>query len=646
MSISNFRADVRRPAARPIAILAPTPTACAIAQQLQAGLAEAVVWTKASSESESAELERVRTYTGSLAAVVQQVWQEAEALVFVLATGAVVRLIAPYLADKSTDPAVVVVDEGAKFAISLSGGHGAGGDRLTREVAALLEATPVISSASEVHQLPALDTLGKSFGWQRGAGDWLGVASAAVRAAAGAGAIAVRQTCGWTMWQQQLPDRHPLVWEVSELSDEIPIRATLWISDRRPPADLPQPYACWHPRTLWLGVGCERGTAAATIERAIADRLAELGLARAAVAGLASIALKADEAGLLAVARQYQWPLRWFEAAELARATVPNPSPVVERAVGTPSVAEAAALLAAESDRLVAPKQVLRVPDAGACTVAIARAECEYSPRLGQLRLVGIGPGSLDCLTPAARQAIVRADAVVGYQLYLDLVSPLLRPQQIVCASPITQEVQRADGAIALARRGLSVAVLSSGDCGIYGMAGLVLERLAQTGWDGRSPQVEVVPGITALQAAAARVGAPLMHDFCAISLSDLLTPWPVIERRLEAAAAADFVVALYNPRSQTRTRGIATARDIFLRHRSPATPVAIVRAAYRSDESIQITTLTDFDVAVVDMLSTVLIGNSNTFVCEGYAITPRGYLRAYSSMTSPLTHPDADRCS
>ena len=249
----------------------------------------------------------------------------------------------------------------------------------------------------------------------------------------------------------------------------------------------------------------------------------------------------------------------------------------MERAVGTPSVAEAAALLAASATTLVAEKQARRSDAAGACTVAIARSGREYSDRVGALHLVGIGPGSLDLIAPAARAAIARADVVVGYQLYLDLIAPVLSSRQILRASPITQEVQRANTAIELANRGLSVAVISSGDCGIYGMAGLVMEQLARAGWDGMTPSVEVLPGITALQAAAARVGTPLMHDFCAISLSDLLTPWETIEHRLEAAAAADFVVALYNPRSRTRTQGLATARDIFRRHRSPNTPVAIV---------------------------------------------------------------------
>jgi cobalt-precorrin 5A hydrolase/precorrin-3B C17-methyltransferase len=230
-------------------------------------------------------------------------------------------------------------------------------------------------------------------------------------------------------------------------------------------------------------------------------------------------------------------------------------------------------------------------------------------------------------MTPAAQTAVACADAVIGYSLYIDLIAPLLRPGQIVEALPITQERQRAERAIELAHWGLTVAVVSSGDCGIYGMAGLVLEELQRMSWDGKTPGVQVFPGITALQAAASRVGAPLMHDFCAISLSDLLTPWEAIEKRLTAAAIADFVTALYNPRSQTRTQQIATAIAIFLKYRDPNTPVALVRSAYRQDEHITLTTLSELLAAPVDMLTTVLIGNQSTRTHADWMITPRGYL-------------------
>jgi cobalt-precorrin 5A hydrolase/precorrin-3B C17-methyltransferase len=368
-------------------------------------------------------------------------------------------------------------------------------------------------------------------------------------------------------------------------------------------------------------------------------------LAESAIAGIATIDIKADEVGLVELSREgfanakgeRALPLRTFSADVLRSVNVPNPSAVVEKEVGTPSVAEAAAILAAQSQTLLVPKQIfnssIQNPKSkiqnpkGAVTVAIAQSEQEYTGRIGQLLLIGTGPGQLDQMTPAAQTAVSCADAVIGYSLYIDLIAPLLRPGQIVEALPITQERQRAERAIEQAFWGLTVAVVSSGDCGIYGMAGLVLEELRAQGWDGKTPGVQVFPGISALQAAASRVGAPLMHDFCAISLSDLLTPWEVIEKRLTAAAQADFVTALYNPRSQTRTQQIATATAIFLKYRDPMTPIAIVRSAYRPDEQITLTTLEKLLETPIDMLTTVLIGNQSTRTHEDWMITPRGYL-------------------
>ncbi|MDY7015944.1 MAG: precorrin-3B C(17)-methyltransferase, partial [Cyanobacteriota bacterium] len=275
---------------------------------------------------------------------------------------------------------------------------------------------------------------------------------------------------------------------------------------------------------------------------------------------------------------------------------------------------------------LIVPKQIFRSPQRGAVTVAVARSPIEYTGRTGQLLLVGTGPGALEQMTPAAQTAIASADALVGYSLYLDLIEPLRRPGQIIESFPIAQEQQRVRRAIDLARWGLSVALVSSGDCGIYGMAGLAFEELQASGWDGETPQVQVLPGVSALQAAASRVGAPLMHDFCAISLSDLLTPRAVIEQRLEAAAVGDFVVVLYNPRSLKRTEPLAIAQQIFLRHRSPETPVAIVRCAYRPDEQITLTSLKTLLQFPIDMLSAVILGNSTTCQYGNWLVTPRGY--------------------
>jgi precorrin-3B C17-methyltransferase len=251
------------------------------------------------------------------------------------------------------------------------------------------------------------------------------------------------------------------------------------------------------------------------------------------------------------------------------------------------------------------------------------------APR-GKIMLVGLGPGSNAHLTARARAAIAEADTIIGYVTYIRLVADLVVGKEVIKKS-MTEELDRAIEAFERARQGKKVALVSSGDAGVYGMAGPTFEVLFQAGWTPDSDiEVEIIPGASALNTCAALVGAPLTHDFCAISLSDLLTPWPTIARRLDAVAYADFVVALYNPKSGRRTRQIVEAQRLFLRHRRPDTPVAIVKSAYRPKQRIEFTTLDKMAESDIGMLSTVLIGNSNTFIKHGLMVTPRGYSNKY----------------
>ncbi len=253
------------------------------------------------------------------------------------------------------------------------------------------------------------------------------------------------------------------------------------------------------------------------------------------------------------------------------------------------------------------------------------------TPSGGRIMLVGLGPGSHAHLTARARAAIAEADTVIGYVTYIRLVADLLDGKEVIRKS-MTEELDRAIEAFERARAGRKVALISSGDAGVYGMAGPTFEVLFQAGWTPDSGiDVEIIPGASALNTCAALVGAPLTHDFCAISLSDLLTPWPTIARRLDAVAYADFVVALYNPKSGRRTQQIVEAQRLFLRHRDAQTPVAIVKSAYRPKQRIEFTTLEKMAEADIGMLTTVLIGNSNTFVQHGLMVTPRGYANKYA---------------
>ncbi|MDP9475932.1 MAG: precorrin-3B C(17)-methyltransferase, partial [Actinomycetota bacterium] len=365
----------------------------------------------------------------------------------------------------------------------------------------------------------------------------------------------------------------------------------------------------YRPPSLVVGVGCSRGAPEGEILNLLRSALRGAGLSEKSVAALASVDLKADERGLLRAADSLGVPVRFRPAEELSSIEVPNPSSVVEGAVGTPSVAEAS-VLAAGAEMIVEKEKSRNA------TVAIGRL-----PVRGKLRLVGLGPGTDALIPPMAREALARSEVVVGLEQYVERVRHLLRPGTSIVTLPLGDEIARAEKALAEAREGGSSALVSSGDVGVYAMASPALELA------GEDVDVEVVPGITAAQAAASLLGSPLGHDHCSISLSDLLTPWEIIERRVEAAAMGDFVVSLYNPRSKGRDWQLGKVRSILLEQRPPETPVGIVKNAYRDDAEVSLTTLSSLRLEDVDMLTVVVIGSSQTKLVAGRMVTPRGYL-------------------
>ena len=541
-------------------------------------------------------------------------WPHCSAVLAVGACGLVTRLIAPLLEDKLRDPAVLVIDPLGRTVIPLLGGHAAGAEQLSQEVAALLGAQAVLSGSSSVQGQLGLDAFGEAWGWRRGTGDW----SQLMQELARGRRPVLEQEAGLDHWRQLAATA---ALEQLDSGDD-----GLVISPRLGPG------CRWHPPCLWLGIGCERDTSLSLLERLVDQTLAAHGLAPEAVAGLASIDRKGDEPALLQLAERRGWPLRLFTASELAAVEVPHPSAVVAREMGTASVAEAAALRAAPSDpagahELAVTKTIGRAEagERGAATLAIARSTRQWAPQRGELHLIGSGPGRLDLLSGDARRALARTTVWVGYGLYLDLLEPLRRPDQLRRDGRLTEERARCAEALALAQAGLRVALISSGDSGIYGMAGLALELWLQQPQQDR-PRFEVHPGLSALQLAAARAGAPLMHDFCTISLSDRLTPWAVIERRLQAAATGDFVVALYNPRSLGRDWQLQRAVELLLQGRPGSTPVVLARQLGRAEEQVSLHSLGDLPVEQVDMLTLVLIGNSSSYSRDGRMVTPRGY--------------------
>ncbi|SCE80063.1 cobalt-precorrin 5A hydrolase / precorrin-3B C17-methyltransferase [Micromonospora haikouensis] len=516
-----------------------------------------------------------------------------DAVVAFLATGAVVRILAPLLGDKRTDPAVVVVDEAARHAVALLGGHAGGANALAADVGALLDARPVVTTATDAVDLPGLDTLG----WPVE-----GAVAAVTRALLDGEPVRLVADAAWP-----LPALPPHV------RPDAPADAhRLLVTDRVVPPD--GRTAVLRPPSLVVGVGGSRGVPAGQVRDLLDRVLAAAGLSPASVRCLASADIKADEAGIRATADALGVPLVTHPAADLAAVDVPHPSEVVRAAVGTPSVAEAAALLGEPGRRadaaLVAPKTASAM-----ATVAVAR----HAPR-GRLAIVGLGPGAADLRTPRALAELRRAAVVVGLDQYVDQVRDVLRPGTRILASGLGAEEERARVAVAEATAGHAVALVGSGDAGVYAMASPALEHA-----DDRIDVVGV-PGVTAALAASALLGAPLGHDHAYLSLSDLHTPWEVIERRVAAAAEGDFVALLYNPRSRARDWQLAAALKTFAAHRPPNTPVGVVRNASRPGERVHLATLATLDAAVVDMYSVVVVGSSRTRLVAGRMVTPRGY--------------------
>lgn len=532
------------------------------------------------------------------------------------ASGILIRSVAPLLAAKRTEPPVVAVAEDGSVAVPLVGGHH-GANALARAVAALTGGFAAITTAGDLRLGLALDE--PPPGWRIVNPEQVRPITAALLRGEPVALVAQAGGADWLRagaigWAEQA-ERHVLV------------------TDRN--VDCGTDALVFHPPVLALGIGCERGCRAEEIADLAHSTLAEAGLAATAVAAVVSVELKLAEPAIHALAAALGVPARFFSAPRLLAETarLSERSAAAFRVTGCWGVAEGAALAAVGPDgMLVVPK---RKSQRATCAVARAPVPIDADAigrRRGELAVIGIGPGDPAWRTPEASAALARATDIVGYGLYLDLLGRVITGKNRH-ASALGEEEMRVRQALDLAAEGRSVALVSSGDAGIYGLAPLVfelLDRTAKPEW--RTVEILVCPGVSAAQAAAARAGAPLGHDFCVVSLSDLMTPWEAIRSRLEAAAAADFVVALYNPRSARRPARLAEAVEILLRHRPPQTPVFLGRNLGRAGEEGHILVLSELAGAEIDMLTLVLVGNSATRRLDTdppRLYTPRGYFAA-----------------
>jgi cobalt-precorrin 5A hydrolase/precorrin-3B C17-methyltransferase len=505
------------------------------------------------------------------------------AVIGICASGILIRSIGTSLKSKMSEAPVIAVAEDGSSVVPLIGGH-AGANNLARKIAEIAGGHAAITTASDVVFGEAMDELEAATLSNRE--DHKAAAAARLR-----GEIVAQET---TIYRKQGSDHHLV----------------------------------YHPWLLAVGIGCERGTDPAEVKSLLGETLARHNIAEQSIFQFASIDLKEDEPAVNQFDNAY-----YFTAEQLKRETarLANPSAIVEEEVGTPSVAEAAALA------LVGPRGKLLIPKTKSkrATIAIAEAASRddmlehHGKQRGILSIVGIGPGSERIITPEVSFQLWDASEWVGYSLYLDLVENLRNGQQRH-DFPLGEEQARCRKAIELAKEGKRVALVCSGDAAIYAMAALVYELI------DREPcriAVEVHPGISAFQMASAKAGALIGHDFCCISLSDLLTPWETIERRITAAAHGDFVIAFYNPRSLRRTDQIVKAFDTLRPHRKPDTPVILASNLGRPDEKVRILRFDEFKPEDVDMLTVVLVGSSQSKAFrrgdgKTYAYTPRGYAK------------------
>jgi cobalt-precorrin 5A hydrolase / precorrin-3B C17-methyltransferase len=602
----------------PTAIVVLGPSGLEVAKRIAPSIPDAELYAPSQRMSTDPGLVPCRDFASTL----RDLFAAGRPIVALCSSGILIRILAPLLEDKLSEPPVVAVAEDGSVAVPLLGGH-RGANRLALQIADALGCPAAITTAGDARFQLALDD--PPPGWHVHNPE---TAKAIISVLLQGREVALKVEAAEPAW-------------LSAGGATFASRGELevCVTDRVDSGSATR--LVIHPKVLALGVGCERGVEPGELVELVAATLERHGLARGAIACVVSLDIKAAEPAIHALAAQLGVPARFFPASRLEAETprLANPSAEVFAVTGCHGVAEGAALAAVGP----AGELVVAKTKSGRATCALARAPAPLDPACigraqGRLALVGVGPGGADWRTAEASALLDDADDWVGYSGYLDLIAapPWRRVNRHAFA--LGEEEMRARRALDLAAGGRRVALISSGDPGIYAMAALVFELL-QRGGDPAWQRVAVVvsPGVSALQAAAARAGAPLGHDFCAISLSDLLTPWAEIEQRLDAAAAGNFVTVLYNPASGRRREGLARALEILRSARPPETPLVHARSLGRSGETLTIGPLAQFDSSAVDMLSLLIVGSSRTrtFATQGgrsFVYTPRGYCLANPS--------------
>ena len=534
-------------------------------------------------------------------------------IIAVMASGSIIRLLATELNDKNAEPPVIAVSSDGAQVVPLLGGHH-GANALAKTIAKELGTNAAVTTAGDVQFGVALDTPPTGYVLANPEN------AKTVMAELAAGASA--NLNGEAAWLSK-----------SGIPFDPQGKVTLTISET--PIDAGPLQLVYHPLTHVLGMGCERGADFEELLKLAENTIAKAEIAPQTIAAICSLDVKADETAIHEVAAHFGVEARFFDAVQLEAqaARLKNPSEIVYDEVGCHGVAEGAALAAVGSEGSL----VVEKNKSARATCAIGRAadvlDVSATGRSrGKLFVVGIGPGSDEWRSPQVSAMIGASSDLVGYSLYLDLVGKISQGKTRHDFD-LGREEDRVRHAMELAGEGKNVSLVCSGDAGIYAMATLVFELLANGGLSDSAKRIaiEVSPGISALQAAASRIGAPLGHDFCTISLSDLLTPWEDIQKRVKAAAQGDFVIAFYNPVSKRRRTQLAFARDLLLEYRPFETPVVLATNLGREGENVKVVELGKLEIDDVDMLTVVIVGSSNTRTVDTqdgrvWVYTPRGY--------------------
>ncbi|WP_017317188.1 precorrin-3B C(17)-methyltransferase [Mastigocladopsis repens] len=519
-------------------------------------------------------------------------------IIGICATGILIRTLAPLLANKRQEPPVIAVAEDGSAVVPLLGGLN-GVNNLARHIASVLDVKPAITTTGDIRFGIALED--PPPGYRLANPD---DAKSFMSDLLAGNSVRLEGDAPW-LRNSSLPIAEDAERIIHVTEKQVVSRSTRLV---------------YHPATVAIGVSFLNPKGGSEEIALVQQMLADAELAPASVAGVFASTLDAANLSLQAIANAFNVPIRFFTPNEIS--TVMSQNNTADVAVG--------AALAASSGRLVMQQQSSDF----SCAIAIAPLPIDLSttgkPR-GRLAIIGTGPGGSDWMSPEVKEILRNATDLVGYSTYLELVGSLGNGKQRH-ESDNREEIARARMALDLAAEGRFVAVVSSGDPGIYAMAAAVfevLEKEAKPQWQGI--EIQVAPGISAMQAAAAKIGAPLGHDFCTISLSDILKPWSIIEQRITAAARADFVIAFYNPVSKQRTWQLTEAKNILLRHKHPETPVVLARNIGRNGEAVKVCTLEHLAPELADMRTVILVGSSKTRMiqrCDGsfWVYTPRRY--------------------